>query len=264
MVSLHEIAAMEDDNTVIVAGAPIPKLLAVEAIGEFRLRVTWTRDGGDPETEEIDVSPAIFSDRSLVALRENPDLFAQVEVSEDACLVWPNGVEMDSHWLDVMPRKEMTNAEFREIMDGLGYSLDGAAHALGIARRNIANYRKNKPLPPVVALAMREVARQARRGKPEIIGPNSDSPTLVGWIAGEPQIYESEVNAPKIRKKVIQAGAHAFIVDANVEGRPAVHYHDTIITAKMDFGEAHGAFIPLPSASEPASKRSSKKPGKRT
>lgn len=161
MVSLHEIAAMEDDNTVIVAGAPIPELLAVEAIGEFRLRVTWTRDGGEPETEEIDVGPAIFSDRSLVSLRENPDLFAQVEVSEDACLVWPNGSEMDSHWLDVMPRKEMTNEEFRQIMDSLGYSLDGAAHALGIARRNVASYRKDKPLPPLVALATREVERQA-------------------------------------------------------------------------------------------------------
>lgn len=100
MVSLHDIDGLPDD-AVISAGRPIPKLLAAEAIGGFRLRVTWVRDGGRPETEEIDVAPAIFDHRGFIRLSTNPALFERVAVDEDGNFIfWPDGSVMDAHWID--------------------------------------------------------------------------------------------------------------------------------------------------------------------
>jgi hypothetical protein len=48
----------------------------------------------------------------------------------------------------------LSKEEFRAPMAQLDASLDEMAHRLGIARRLIAAYRKDKPIQPAVALAV--------------------------------------------------------------------------------------------------------------
>jgi len=47
-------------------------------------------------------------------------------------------------------------------MDALQMSLDGMAARLGIARRLVADYRKDKPIPKTVALATRYLLEQRK------------------------------------------------------------------------------------------------------
>ena len=54
---------------------------------------------------------------------------------------------------DVVARASMSPEEFCGLMDELNASLDTMAALLGIARRNVAGYRKDKPIPRSVALA---------------------------------------------------------------------------------------------------------------
>ncbi len=50
----------------------------------------------------------------------------------------------------------MTPDAFRRWREGRAYTLDQAAHALGLSRRMIAYYEQgNRPIPRVVALATR-------------------------------------------------------------------------------------------------------------
>jgi hypothetical protein len=48
-------------------------------------------------------------------------------------------------------------------MDELTLSLDGMAAQLGIARRLVADYRKDKPIPKSIALAVRYLVEHQRK-----------------------------------------------------------------------------------------------------
>lgn len=59
---------------------------------------------------------------------------------------------------------KMTNHDFRIAMAILGLSLDAMAAVLGIGRRQVAHYRKDLPLPPHIALAVRQLLAVWPRG----------------------------------------------------------------------------------------------------
>lgn len=152
------------DEEMIVVGDPLPRIGSVEPLGGFRVRVTW-RDGSRAgETEDIDLAPAIFNHRHFVPLRSDAGLFRQVSVEHwGSALAWPRGIELSAEWIGRLPRRDMTNVEFRQAMDDLRMTLDGMSATLGIARRTIAEYRKDKPIPPYVALAVRQLMREGVR-----------------------------------------------------------------------------------------------------
>jgi hypothetical protein len=52
---------------------------------------------------------------------------------------------------------QMTAQEFKKCMVELNVTLDQMSEFLGIARRNVASYRANKPIPPHIALATRQL-----------------------------------------------------------------------------------------------------------
>lgn len=153
------------DDDVITVGEPLPRIASVAVLDGFRLRIEWDRGPRAGETETIDVGPAIFNHRAFIDLRADRDLFERVAIgSHGSVLVWPGEVELAAEWIDRLPRAEMTNDEFRAIMDGrLHYTLDAMAAALGIARRRIADYRKGTPVPRVVALATRQLVEEIER-----------------------------------------------------------------------------------------------------
>ena len=58
---------------------------------------------------------------------------------------------------------QMSNAEFRDAMFSLDAKLDEMAVRLGIARRLVADYRKDKKIPRSVAMATRFLLGMADR-----------------------------------------------------------------------------------------------------
>ncbi|WIJ23653.1 DUF2442 domain-containing protein [Devosia sp. RR2S18] len=148
----------EDDFVEI--GGPLPRIRSARFAGEMKVSVEW--EGG--KVEIVDLRPAIMSHRHFVALRDNPELFASFRVRERGdALMWPDGQELSAVWIEELAPVTMRNDEFRQAMDDLRLSLDGMAARLGIARRVVADYRKDRAIPPSIALATRYLLEHQRR-----------------------------------------------------------------------------------------------------
>lgn len=122
--------------------------------------VTW-RNGVE---QEIDVSAALASKRIFLRLRTDDALFQTLKVNEDGnAIEWDDGAELSAIWLERLAPSSVQNDEFRDAMDELGFTLDGMAARLGLSRRLIADYRKDKPIPETVGLAVRYLVDQQRK-----------------------------------------------------------------------------------------------------
>lgn len=149
-----------DEDEFVEAGGPMPSIRHAEAVQDFVLRVEWD----DGREELVDVAPAILSHRAYVTLRTDPALFASFTVRDRGdCLVWPTGQELSADWIQELAPRELGNEEFRDAMSQLRLSLDGMAARLGIARRLVADYRKDRPIPKTVALATRYLLEHVRQ-----------------------------------------------------------------------------------------------------
>lgn len=137
----------DDDDDI-----PLPRLASVEPLDGRKIRVTW-RDG---RSQVVDISPALASRRIFLQLRTDDELFRTVRVNEDGVAIeWDDGAELTAMWIERLVPTSLGNDEFRDAMDQLGFSLEGMASRLGLSRRLIASYRKDKPIPETVGLAVR-------------------------------------------------------------------------------------------------------------
>jgi hypothetical protein len=149
------------DSAFVGTGVPLPRIASVTVMDGRKLRVAWKTG----ETQEVDVSPALLSHRAFIRLRSDDALFATAQVDEfgDA-VVWDDGSELAATWLyELAEPAGLSNDEFRSAMDTLQMSLDGMAVRLGVARRLIAEYRKDRPIPRTVALATRHLVERQQR-----------------------------------------------------------------------------------------------------
>jgi hypothetical protein len=138
----------------------LPRIEAAEALGGRMLRVTW-RDG---TSQEIDINPALASRRIFLRLRTDDELFRTLRVNEDGnAIEWEDGTELTAIWIERLAPTSLRNEEFRDAMDQLGFTLDGMASRLGLSRRLIASYRKDKPIPETVGLAIRYLVDKERK-----------------------------------------------------------------------------------------------------
>ena len=150
---------MVDDY--IQVGKPILKIASVRALGGRVVEIEW--GGGDRSI--VDLMPALASHKGFVRLRTDDELFRTVAVGEYGGYVqWADGAELSSVWVEELRDASLNNEQFREAMDQLQMSLDGMASRLGIARRLVADYRKDKPIPKTVALATRYLLEQRKAG----------------------------------------------------------------------------------------------------
>ncbi|HQZ13103.1 MAG TPA: hypothetical protein PK286_09475 [Devosia sp.] len=139
-------------DEIVSAGRSLRKISGAEALEGRVVRVTWSTGA----VETIDIAPALASHRAYVRLRADDALFQSLKVGEfGGSLEWADGSELAAAWIEELADALLTNAEFREAMDRMNMSLDGMAAHLGIARRLVAGYRKDKPIPKAVALATR-------------------------------------------------------------------------------------------------------------
>jgi Protein of unknown function (DUF2442). len=153
-------AGKTDEDDFVEAGGPMPVIRRAEPEVGYVIRVEWD----DGREELIDVAPAILSHRAFVALRNNSAAFSAFKVRDRGdSLVWPDGQELSADWIQELAPRELDNEEFREAMAQLRLSLDGMAARLGIARRLVADYRKDRPIPKTVALATRYLLEHQQR-----------------------------------------------------------------------------------------------------
>jgi hypothetical protein len=151
---------MTDDATVEDDEAPLPRIESAAVAEGRKVAVVW-RTG---HQQTIDVWPALVSRRVFIRLRTDDLLFGTVRVNEDGnALVWDDGAELSAVWLERLAPSAIENQEFRDAMADLGLSLDGMAARLGMSRRLVADYRKDKPIPEVVGLAVRQLVNQLKK-----------------------------------------------------------------------------------------------------
>lgn len=140
--------------------APLPRIESAEALDERRVRVVWR--GG--LAQDIDIAPALSSRRLFLRLRTDDALFRTLRVNEDGnAIEWADGAELTAIWLERLAPTALANTEFRAAMDTLGFTLDGMAARLGLSRRLIADYRRDKPIPETVGLAVRYLIEHQKK-----------------------------------------------------------------------------------------------------
>ena len=145
----------------LVRGArQLSKIAEVEPLAGSHVAVTWY--AGDREV--IDLTPVLLSRRSFFPLRTDEALFRTVFISKHGiALQWSNGVAISAAWIAELRPLNFTNNDFRIAMNYLQMSLNGMAARLGISRRLIADYRKDRPIPPTIAYAVLYLLAQRQR-----------------------------------------------------------------------------------------------------
>jgi len=139
-------------NDIIKVGRRLPRIRKALPLEERKVYLAF--DNGLEKI--VDLAPALQSRRFYIPLRENDTLFRSFRVSEygDA-IEWNDDLDFSAEWLERLPDISFSNADFRQNMDRLNMSLDGMATALEISRRQVASYRKDKPIPRHIAYAAR-------------------------------------------------------------------------------------------------------------
>ncbi|MGE3623444.1 MAG: DUF2442 domain-containing protein [Bdellovibrionales bacterium] len=136
----------------------IPRLESVSPGKQpLTLRLRWTHG----EESTVNVKGLVESFRAFAPLRQSTKLFRQVRLGEYGTdIVWPGGIDMaaDTLWRLAQEQsgKTLTATGFRRWRARKAYTLEQAAHVLGLSRRMVAYYEHGeKPIPRVVALATR-------------------------------------------------------------------------------------------------------------
>jgi hypothetical protein len=147
---------------IVRGGSPLPRIVEARALDGRKLEITWS----DGTRKVVDLAPALASRRIYMPLRADDALFRTLRVSEygDA-IEWNNDLDFSAVWIDALAPADFGNADFRDAMDALELSLDGMAAALEVSRRQIADYRKDKPIPRHIALATRYLLEHEQKAR---------------------------------------------------------------------------------------------------
>ena len=136
----------------------LPRIIAVTADKKpLTLRIRWDKG----EESLVDVSGLVETFRVYKPLRSSPELFRGVRVGEHGTdIVWSDEIDMAADTLWRLAQEQagttMSPDAFKHWRERKAYTLDTAAHALGLSRRMVAYYEQGaKPIPRVVALATR-------------------------------------------------------------------------------------------------------------
>lgn len=149
------------NDELISVGEALPRIVKAEALEPRRVRVTW-KSG---RVQTVDLAPALLSRRIYMPLRDDDALFSKLQVNEyGTAIEWPGNLDFAALWLSKLPSVDFDNQAFRHAMDDLGMTLEGMAAALEISRRQVADYRREKPIPKSIAYATRYLV-EIRHGK---------------------------------------------------------------------------------------------------
>lgn len=139
-------------DELISVGETLPRLLSAEPLEARKVRLIFKMG----EERVVDLAPVLLSRRVFLPLRSDDQAFRAMQVNDYGTAVeWSGDIDLSAAWLARLPSITFDNHDFRRAMDDLGMTLDGMAAALQISRRQVADYRKSKPVPRSIALATR-------------------------------------------------------------------------------------------------------------
>ncbi len=154
---------MRETDEMIFAGDALPTIAKVEkGNGPFDVVVTWATGARAERVDVIDTAPQILTFKIYKPLRNDTDLFSKLTISADrTAIVWPGSadLEISADALEEMAEQVMTCADFADFVKSKAWTLDAAAVQLGLSRRQIAYYLKERSVPRVVALACQALGR---------------------------------------------------------------------------------------------------------
>lgn len=137
-------------------GEPMPSIESVAASDATRILVTWSGGSRKGTTTNVDVAPLIYSKKVFAPLRNDPALLQTVHTVEGgAAIAWGENDEIDMAATSVerLADEFMTPMDFSAFLQRHSLSLDAAAAQLGISRRLVAYYAKEREVPRYIALA---------------------------------------------------------------------------------------------------------------
>lgn len=139
----------------ISMGDPLPRLGTVSPHTGWAVAVTWCAGSREGRRETVDLAPMIFAFRHYRPLRDDPDLFKTVRLAADGtAIAWGEGaVDMAATTLERLAEETMTPADFSAFLSRHRLTFDAAAAQLGISRRLVAYYAKERAVPRYIALA---------------------------------------------------------------------------------------------------------------
>jgi hypothetical protein len=142
---------------IITVGDPLPRLASVEpANGPTTISVVWASGARAGQTDLIDLAPMIYTFKAFRPLRDDPALFRTVRLGEwGASIVWEGNEDLDIgvDALEELAEETMTNLDFVAFMKRNKLTLEATAVHLGISRRLVAYYSKEREIPRYIALA---------------------------------------------------------------------------------------------------------------
>jgi|SRR5882672_366183 len=136
--------------------SPMPRLAAVKAVDDLRVRVTWKQGIRARKTEIVDLSPLIGSLKFYKPLRDDPALFKTVHLTDlGSAIAWGDEeIDMAATSIERLAEETLTSDDFRMFLKTNNLTHEQAAAQLGYTRRQIENFLNgDQAIPRVVALA---------------------------------------------------------------------------------------------------------------
>lgn len=156
-------------DEILTVGQPLPKLASVApADAANTIRVTWAAGPRLGRTDRVDLSPVIFTYKVFRPLRDGTIPFGSVRLGPwGGSVRWEGDDDLDigAETIDDLAAATMTNAEFSDFLQRNRLTLDAAAAQLGIARRRVAYFAKDREIPRYIALACRQLDQDLRLGR---------------------------------------------------------------------------------------------------
>jgi hypothetical protein len=95
-------------DEMISVGERLPRLTAVQVLGDRKVRVTW-EDGG---SEEVDLRSALAHRKVFAVLLNDDAIFASAEVGRFGdCINWGGDAELSAVWIEELVRSAKAFAE---------------------------------------------------------------------------------------------------------------------------------------------------------
>ena len=156
-------------DEILTVGQPLPKLASVtRADGSFTVTVTWAAGARLGRSDKVDLAPVIFTYKTFRPLRDGSIPFDAVQLGPwGGSIRWEGDDDLDigAETIEDLAAAAMTNAEFSDFLRRNGLTLDAAAAQLGIARRRVAYFAKDRDIPRYIALACRQLDQDLRPGQ---------------------------------------------------------------------------------------------------
>ena len=152
---------MSATENIARVGDPMPRLGAVSHHNGYEIAVSWQAGPRAGKTDIVDLAPVVLAYKVYRPLRDNPKLFKALHRSDGgAAIVWNDDIDMPATTVEWLAEETMTPDDFRAWLKRQKLTFDSAAAQLGISRRLVAYYAKQRQVPRYIALACRYLDHQ--------------------------------------------------------------------------------------------------------